>query len=79
MTVNQQQLKSAWNTSGIVSSSEWKDWLKRLNAALMRGSPSHALRACVGLAEMHPPFAQELFNIAFISCWTELYEQYQAS
>jgi FKBP12-rapamycin complex-associated protein len=29
------------------------------------------------LAEVHPPFARELFNVAFVSCWTELFENYQ--
>jgi serine/threonine-protein kinase mTOR len=43
----------------------------------MKESPSQALRSCVTLAELYPPLGAELFNVAFVSCWTELYEQYQ--
>jgi FKBP12-rapamycin complex-associated protein len=46
---------------------------------LMKESPSHALRACMSLVDIHPPLAKELFNAAFISCWTELYDQYQVN
>lgn len=79
MVVNQQHLKGVWNTDGIAAATDWKAWLKRLGLELMRQSPSHALRSCHGLAEVHSPFGQELFNVAFISCWTELYEQYRVS
>lgn len=77
LTVNQQHLKQVWNTAAVNSSSEWKTWLKRLGLELIRESPYQAIRACVGLAEVHPPSGQELFNVAFVSCWQELYEQYQ--
>lgn len=43
----------------------------------MRESPCQAIRASRSLAEVHQPFAKELFNVAFVSCWTELYESYQ--
>ncbi|KAG8682008.1 phosphatidylinositol kinase- protein kinase tor1, partial [Ceratobasidium sp. 395] len=43
----------------------------------MKESPSHALRACMSLADVHIPLARELFNAAFVSCWTELFDQYQ--
>ena len=43
----------------------------------MRESPSHALRACRALADVYQPLAHELFNAAFVSCWTELYDKYQ--
>lgn len=43
----------------------------------MRESPSHALRACRDFAEEYPPLAKSLFNVAFLSCWTELNEVYQ--
>jgi FKBP12-rapamycin complex-associated protein len=61
LPVNQVQLKAAW----------------RLGNELMRESPSQAIRASRNLAEVHPPFARELFNVAFVSCWAELYDQYQ--
>jgi len=44
---------------------------------LLKESPSSALRACSALASKYPPLARELFNAAFLSCWTELYDVYQ--
>lgn len=78
LAVNQQHLKSAWDVSQIATKEEWKDWLHRLSVEFMKESPSHALRACMSLVDIHPPLAKELFNAAFISCWGELYDQYQA-
>jgi FKBP12-rapamycin complex-associated protein len=77
LPVNQQQLKAAWDCSNVTSKQEWLEWIKRLGNELMRESPSQAIRASRNLAEVHPPFARELFNVAFVSCWTELYENYQ--
>ncbi|KAF8309257.1 phosphatidylinositol 3-kinase [Clavulina sp. PMI_390] len=77
MAVNQQHLKQAWDISQVTTKEDWFEWIRRLAIELMKESPSHALRACVTLAEHHPPLARELFNAAFVSCWTELFEQYQ--
>ena len=77
LAVNQQQLKAAWNCSSVTSRGEWLDWMKRLGNDFMRESPSQAIRASRNLAEVYQPFAKELFNVAFVSCWTELYESYQ--
>ena len=79
LPVNQQQLKSAWDCSTVTSRGEWLDWIKRFGNELMRESPSQAVRASRNLAEVYPPFARELFNVAFVSCWTELYDSYQVS
>ena len=79
MTVNQQHLKQAWDVTSISTRDDWIDWLQRLSIELMKESSSHALRACRDLVETHPPLAKELFNAAFISCWGELYDQYQVS
>jgi FKBP12-rapamycin complex-associated protein len=51
--------------------------MRRLSVELLKESPSHALRACASLASVYHPLARELFNAAFISCWTELYDQFQ--
>ncbi|KII85882.1 hypothetical protein PLICRDRAFT_144570 [Plicaturopsis crispa FD-325 SS-3] len=77
MTVNQQHLKQAWDVSQISSREDWIEWMHRLSVEFMKESPSHALRACMSLVDVHPPLAKELFNAAFISCWSELYDQYQ--
>ncbi|PWZ00165.1 putative TOR1-1-phosphatidylinositol 3-kinase [Testicularia cyperi] len=78
MTVNQQHLKQAWDTSKISTSEDWQEWLRRMAVEFMRESPSHALRACRSLADVYPTLAYGLFNVAFVSCWTELYDQYQS-
>ena len=77
MTVNQQHLKQAWDTSQISTKEDWSEWMHRLGVEFMKESPSHALRACMSLVDTHPPLAKELFNAAFLSCWGELYDQYQ--
>ncbi|EGN96671.1 hypothetical protein SERLA73DRAFT_170096 [Serpula lacrymans var. lacrymans S7.3] len=77
MTVNQQHLKQAWDVSQVTTREDWNEWMHRLSVEFMKESPSHALRACMSLVDIHTPIAKELFNAAFISCWTELYDQYQ--
>jgi len=79
MTVNQQHLKQAWDTSQASTKNDWTEWMHRLGVEFMKESPSHALRACMTLVDIHPPLAKDLFNAAFLSCWTELYDQYQVS
>jgi FKBP12-rapamycin complex-associated protein len=77
LPVNQQHLKNAWEASQRSTRDDWQEWIRRLSVELLNESPSHALRACAGLAGLYYPLARELFNAAFVSCWTELYEQYQ--
>lgn len=77
MAVNQQHLKQAWDVSQVATSEDWFEWMHRISVEFMKESPSHALRACMSLVDIHPPLAKELFNAAFISCWTELYDGYQ--
>lgn len=77
MAVNQQHLKQAWNISQVATRDDWINWMHKLSVEFMKESPSHALRACMNLVDIHPPLAKELFNPAFLSCWSELYDQYQ--
>lgn len=77
MAVNQQHLKQAWDISQVATKEDWFEWIHRLSVEFMKESPSHALRACMSLVDIHPPLAKELFNAAFLSCWSELYDQYQ--
>lgn len=51
--------------------------MRRFSVELLKESPSHALRACANLAGIYQPLAKDLFNAAFVSCWTELYHTYQ--
>eukprot|EP01135_Chromosphaera_perkinsii_P003113 Nk52_evm2s236 gene=Nk52_evmTU2s236 len=75
--VNQQNLRRAWETSQRSTKEDWSEWIRRLSVELLRESPSPALRSCASLAQIYYPLARELFNAAFLSCWGELYEQYQ--
>ncbi|KAI0091642.1 phosphatidylinositol 3-kinase [Irpex rosettiformis] len=77
MVVNQQHLKQAWDVTQVATREDWEEWMQRLSVEFMKESPSHALRACMSLVDVHTPLARELFNAAFLSCWTELYDQYQ--
>jgi FKBP12-rapamycin complex-associated protein len=77
LPVNQQQLKKAWEASQRSTKDDWAEWIRRFSVELLKESPSHALRACASLAAVYYPLAKELFNAAFVSCWSELYDQFQ--
>lgn len=77
LPVNQEHLKSAWEASQRSTKDDWQEWIRRLSVELLKESPSHALRACASLAGVYYPLARELFNAGFVSCWTELFENYQ--
>ncbi|KAF8064841.1 phosphatidylinositol 3-kinase [Lyophyllum atratum] len=77
LVVNQQHLKEAWNTSRIATREDWLGWMHELIIEVTKESSSNALRSCMILVDIHPPLATELFNAAFLSCWTNLYDQYQ--
>lgn len=77
LPVNQLLLKNTWDCSQQRTKEDWQEWIRRLSVQLLKESPSHALRACSGLAGIYFPLARELFNASFASCWTELYTQYQ--
>lgn len=77
MLVNQEHLKNAWDASQKSTREDWQEWMRRFSVELLKESPSAALRACASLAGIYQPLAKDLFNAAFVSCWTELYNQYQ--
>ncbi|RDA95477.1 hypothetical protein CP533_5392 [Ophiocordyceps camponoti-saundersi (nom. inval.)] len=77
LEMNPVHLKAAWDTRGKSTKEDWQEWLRRFSTTLLTESPNHALRACASLASVYLPLARELFNSAFVSCWSELYEQFQ--
>ncbi|KAI1164449.1 TOR kinase [Nemania serpens] len=77
LEMNAIHLKGAWDTKGKSTKEDWQEWLRRFSTTLLTESPNHALRACASLASVYLPLARELFNSAFVSCWSELYEQFQ--
>ncbi|KAK1018238.1 phosphatidylinositol kinase- protein kinase tor1, partial [Friedmanniomyces endolithicus] len=77
LAVNQQHLKNAWEAGQKSTKEDWQEWMRRFSVELLKESPQQALRACTPLASIYPPLARSLFNSAFVSCWAELYVQYQ--
>jgi FKBP12-rapamycin complex-associated protein len=77
LEMNAIHLKTAWDTRGKSTKEDWQEWLRRFSITLLTESPNHALRACATLAAVYLPLARDLFNSAFVSCWSELYEQFQ--
>ncbi|PHH75663.1 hypothetical protein CDD82_4330 [Ophiocordyceps australis] len=77
LEMNVIHLKSAWDTRGKSTKEDWQEWLRRFSTTLLSESPNHALRACASLASVYLPLARELFNSAFVSCWSDMYEGFQ--
>lgn len=77
LPVNQQHLKKTWEASQRSTKEDWMEWLRRLGVELLKESPSPALRACASLASVYYSLSRELFNAGFVSCWGELYDQFQ--
>lgn len=61
-----------------VSKDDWLEWLRRLCIGVLKESPSPALRACRALAQNYTKLLRDLFNAAFVSCWTELNDAMRA-
>ncbi|XP_071805479.1 serine/threonine-protein kinase mTOR-like isoform X2 [Asterias amurensis] len=72
--VKTNNLTKAWAVTRRVSRDDWVEWLRRLSVELLKESPSHALRSCWALAQAYNTLARDLFNAAFVSCWSELTE-----
>ncbi|KAK6628142.1 hypothetical protein RUM43_001953 [Polyplax serrata] len=70
-------LQRAWTASRRVSKDDWLEWLRRLSIELLKESPSPALKSCWALAQTYSQLPRDLFNAAFVSCWTELNDSLQ--
>ncbi|KAL2265936.1 hypothetical protein VTJ83DRAFT_5288 [Remersonia thermophila] len=77
LEMNPVHLKQAWETRGKATKDDWHEWFRKFSTTLLSESPNHSLRACASLASNYQPLARELFNSAFVSCWSELFESYQ--
>jgi hypothetical protein len=77
LAVDQEHLRTAWQISSGATAQDWSDWLRRTTRAMLKETPSTAIRACSRLAEIHAPVGRDLFNAAFVSCWPALYEEVQ--
>lgn len=75
--MNEMKLKKSWEINTKSTQDDWKVWLRTFSIQLIRQTPSSALRACIPLANQDQSIAFELFNPAFLSCWTEMSPQSQ--
>nr|CAB3264065.1 serine/threonine-protein kinase mTOR-like [Phallusia mammillata] len=75
--VHTSSLQKAWIVTRQISKDDWLEWLRHLSLELLKESPSMALKACGALAKSYTPLARQLFNAAFLSCWSELDEGQQ--
>ncbi|XP_046989267.1 serine/threonine-protein kinase mTOR isoform X1 [Schistocerca americana] len=75
--VSPANLQRAWTATRRVSKDDWLEWLRRLSIELLKESPSPALRSCWALAQTYSQLPRDLFNAAFVSCWTELSKSLQ--
>ncbi|KAH8586165.1 phosphatidylinositol 3-kinase-like protein tor2 [Bisporella sp. PMI_857] len=74
---NPVHLKASWDATGKSTKEDWQEWMRRFSVTVLMESPNQALRSCANLASVYPPLARELFNSAFVSCWSDLFEPYQ--
>ncbi|XP_041377661.1 serine/threonine-protein kinase mTOR-like isoform X2 [Gigantopelta aegis] len=74
---NFNHMQRALGSGRRASKEDWMEWLRKLSIELLKESPSPALRSCWALAQTYNPLARDLFNAAFVSCWTELTEAQQ--
>lgn len=77
LPLNQNHLKTAWDTSQRSTREDWHEWFRRLSVELLKESPVHAVRACANVSTHIPQVSRDLFNVAFFSCWSEIYDQYK--
>ena len=77
LPMNQPVLTKACDTTSRSTKEEWMEWMKRLSMEFLLQSPSPSIRAAAAIGTGYYPLARELLNVAFISCWVDLYDQYQ--
>ena len=70
--LDEDKLRKAWENSQRNIKDDWAEWMRQFSVELLRESSSPALRSCSALAQVYQPLARELFNAAFVSCYTEL-------
>lgn len=52
LTVNEQALRRAWESSQRSTKEDWAEWMRNFAVELLKESPSHALRATHLLAQV---------------------------
>uniref|UniRef100_A0A182MSJ1 Serine/threonine-protein kinase TOR n=1 Tax=Anopheles culicifacies TaxID=139723 RepID=A0A182MSJ1_9DIPT len=70
--VSMSDLEAMFKANRRVSKDDWLEWLRRLSIILLKESKNPALRSCATLAQNYPQLLKDLFNAAFVSCWSDL-------
>lgn len=78
LKMNEKRLIQAFEASLRSTKEDWNEWIARISEQLLLESPSPALRACSQLHQLYRQLSRELFNAAFVSCWTEMGSQSKA-
>lgn len=66
----EEALVRKWAVESHFRGNDWVNWITDLCSAMFQHSGCPAFRACVRMSEVHPSFTKNLFNAAFLSCWT---------
>ncbi|UYV65261.1 MTOR [Cordylochernes scorpioides] len=77
LPVSAVNIQRAWTATRKVSKEDWMEWMRRLSIELLKESPAPELRSCWVLAQSYHQLPRDLFNAAFLSCWTELNKENQ--
>ena len=76
--VSLRDLQKAWHSCPRrISKEDWNEWLKIFAVDLIHESRVLSIRSCFPLAQAYTSVARDLFNPAFLSCWTELSDEDQ--
>ncbi|XP_052868920.1 serine/threonine-protein kinase Tor isoform X2 [Anopheles cruzii] len=73
--VSMTDLEMMFKANRRVSKDDWLEWLRRLSIILLKESKNPALRSCATLAQNYPQLLKDLFNAAFVSCWSDLSDE----
>ncbi|KAJ2004950.1 phosphatidylinositol kinase- protein kinase tor1 [Coemansia thaxteri] len=77
LQVNEDVLGQTWASAQFMLKESWLVWLSNVAVTLLSQSSSPALRACWRLASKNHNLCRELFNAAFVSCWTEVSDSHK--
>lgn len=68
--ITEQSLIQKWEVEHHFKADDWVKWIEDLGVAMFQLSGTPSFRSCVRISEAHPSFTKQLFNAAFLSCWT---------
>lgn len=63
-------LMQKWEVESHFKGDDWSKWISDLGVAMFQQSGCPSFRACVRISESFPTFTKNLFNPAFLSCWS---------